>query len=103
MSISLEYGEIQAAATTVADGMAPLQDILTELSTSIEAAATGFRGQAAVGLGEALKAWFEVASTLGPIMEAYSSALMGVANEHIVNDGQQVERHSHLAARLGGE
>ena len=103
MSISLEYGEISAAAQTVADGVQPLQDVLTELSTAVETAATGFKGQAAAGMGEALTAWFEVASTLGPILEAYSGALMGVANEHIVNDGAQVERHQRLTSRLGGE
>ncbi|WP_248583526.1 WXG100 family type VII secretion target [Nocardioides sp. InS609-2] len=103
MTISLEYGEISDAAKTVAEGVAPLRDLLTDLSDSIETASAGFKGQAAAGMGEAVMSWFQVAGTLGPILEGYAGALVGVANEHITNDGNQVDRHSHLAARLGGE
>jgi len=102
MSISLEYGELHDAATTVSEGIQPLSALLTELSDSIGAASDGFQGQAASGLGEALTAWFEVAKTLGPIMESYASALMTVANEHITNEGGQVTSYQHLTERLGG-
>jgi uncharacterized protein YukE len=102
MSISLEYGELRDAARTVAEGIAPLSDLLTELMDSIGSASDGFQGQAAAGLGEALTAWFGVAQTLGPVMESYASALMTVANEHIVNEGSQVDSYQHLTDRLGG-
>jgi uncharacterized protein YukE len=102
MSISLEYGELRDAATTVSDGIQPLSDLLTELSDSVGTASDGFQGQAASGLGEALTAWFQVAQTLGPIMEAYASALMTVANEHITNEGGTVTSYQRLTERLGG-
>jgi uncharacterized protein YukE len=102
MSIGLEYGELRDAATTVSEGVQPLSDLLTELSDSIATASDGFQGQAAAGLGEALTAWFEVAKTLGPIMEAYASALMTVANEHVTNEGRQVTGYQRLSERLGG-
>jgi len=102
MSISLEYGELRDAATTVSEGIQPLSDLLTELSDSIGTASDGFQGQAATGLGEALTAWFQVARTLGPIMESYASALMTVANEHVTNEGTQVSSYQRLTERLGG-
>lgn len=102
MSISLEYAELRDAARSVADGIAPLSDLLTQLSDSIEGASDGFAGQAATGLGEALTAWYQVAQTLGPIMESYASALMTVANEHVLNEGRQVDNYQNLTDRLGG-
>ena len=102
MSIGLEYGELRDAARTVAEGVGPLSDLLTQLSDGIAASSDGFQGQAATGLGEALTAWFEVAQTLGPIMEAYASALMTVANEHVVNEGSQIDHYQRLGDRLGG-
>lgn len=102
MSIGLEYAELQAAARTVVEGVAPLQDLLTGLSTAVESASSGFQGNAATGLGEALGAWFEVAATLGPILEGYATALVGVANEHIVNDATQTQSFQDLSSRLGG-
>lgn len=102
VSISLEYAELQAAAQAVAAGVTPLQDILTELSGSLEASSTGFKGQAAGGLGEALTAWFQVATTLGPVLEGYAGALMAVANEHAVNDAARTSDFGHLTERLGG-
>lgn len=102
MSISLEFAELQTAAQLVAEGVRPLSDVLTELSDTIGVAADGFQGQAATGLGDALTAWFEVAQTLGPILEGYSAALMTVANEHVVNEGERVDSYQQLAARLGG-
>lgn len=102
MSISLEFPELERAAHTVAAGVQPLNDILTELGGTIETAAVGFKGQAAAGLGEALGAWFEVAGTLGPILEGYASALMTVANEHVANEGEQISSYQNLVQRLGG-
>ena len=102
MSIGLEYGELRDAARTVVEGIGPLSDLLTELSDGVAAGSDGFQGRAASGLGEALTAWFEVAQTLGPIMEAYASALMTVANEHVVNEGTQVDHYQRLGDRLGG-
>lgn len=103
MSISLEFQELERAAQLVAAGVPPLNDILTELGGAIETAATGFRGQAATGLGEALGAWFEVAGTLGPILEGYAQALMAVANEHVLNEGEQTAAYQNLVERLGGD
>lgn len=103
MSISLEFQEMEAAARAVADGVAPLNTLLTDLGGSLETAATGFRGQAATGLGEALGAWFEAAGTLGPILEGYAQALMIVANEHVLNESEQTELYARLIQRLGGE
>ena len=54
MSIGLEFGELDTAAQTVADSIGPLNEMLTALSDSIAASATGFKGQAASGLGEAI-------------------------------------------------
>ena len=102
MSISLEFQEMADAAGAVAAGVEPLNTLLTDLSGSIEAAATGFSGQAAAGLGEALAAWFETAGTLGPILEGYAQALMTVANEHVLNEGEQSQTYARLANRLGG-
>jgi uncharacterized protein YukE len=102
MSISLEFAELRQAAQTVAAGVQPLSDVLTGLSDTIGTASDGFRGQAAGGLGEALTAWYEVAQTLGPILENYSAALMTVANEHVVNEGHQVDSYQQLSTRLGG-
>jgi len=56
MSISLEFQEMEAAARSVAEGVPPLNTLLTDLGGAIETAATGFKGQAASGLGEALGA-----------------------------------------------
>ena len=57
---------------------------------------------AAAGFGEAVNAWFDVAITLGPILEGYSQSLMYVAQEHATNDVAQAERAGQLADRLGG-
>lgn len=103
MSISLEFQEMEAAARAVADGVAPLNTLLTDLGGAIETAATGFRGRAATGLGEALGAWFEAAGALGPILEGYAQALMIVANEHVLNESEQTELYARLIQRLGGE
>lgn len=102
MTIGLEFLELQRAAQSVAAGVTPLNNTLTELGGAVEAAATGFRGQAATGLGEALGSWFEVAGTLGPVLEGYAQALMTVANEHVVNEGRQTDAYETLAQRLGG-
>lgn len=102
VSISLEFPEMADAARVVAEGVAPLDALLTELSGTVETAAAGFRGQAATGLGEALDAWFGVAGTLGPILEGYAQALMTVANEHVRNEAEQTEHYQQLADRLGG-
>lgn len=102
MTIQLEFEELQSAARTIADGVLPLQDLLTTLSDGIESASSGFAGQASVGLGEALSAWFEVAVTLGPILDGYAQAIMTVANEHLRNEGTQTESYQRLGQRLGG-
>ncbi|WP_110181136.1 WXG100 family type VII secretion target [Nocardioides solisilvae] len=102
MSIGLEYAELQSAATTVVEGIAPLQDLLTGLGGSLEASSAGFRGQAAGAFAEAVGAWFEVATTLGPILEGYASAIMAVAQEHAANDRVQTQAYQQLAGRLGG-
>lgn len=103
MSIGLEYAEMQAAAQTVVEGIAPLQDLLTGLGASLETSSPGFKGQAAAGLAEAVGAWFEVATTLGPVLEGYATAIMAVAQEHAANDRVQTQTYQQLAGRLGGE
>ena len=102
MSIGLEFGELNAAAQTVAAAIGPLGDMLTTLSDSVAASATGFKGQAASGLGEAIGAWFDVAATLGPALEQYAGALATTSVEHTVNEADQVTAYSDLATRLGG-
>lgn len=103
MTVGIVYSEIQAAAQVVADGVEPLQSTLQALGADLEAAAAaGFKGQAAAGLGEAVSAWFDVAVTLGPILEGYAQALVGVAQEHAANDVQQADRYARLDDRLGG-
>ncbi|HEX6150575.1 hypothetical protein [Nocardioides sp.] len=101
-NISLEFQELQDAARAVAAGLEPLNTVLTDLGGAIETAAVGFKGQAATGLGEALAAWFDVATTLGPILEGYAQAIMTVANEHVLNEGEQTRTYSGLVDRLGG-
>lgn len=101
MSISLEFPEMADAARAVAEGVAPLEALLADLSGTVETAAAGFKGQAATGLGEALGAWFDVAGTLGPILEGYAQALMTVANEHVLNEAEQTEHYQQLIDRLG--
>lgn len=103
MTVGIVYSEIQAAAQAVADGVEPLQSTLQALGADLEAAAAaGFRGQAAAGFGEAVGAWFDVAHTLGPILEGYSQALVGVAQDHATNDVLQADRYARMDDRLGG-
>ncbi|NYK27698.1 hypothetical protein GPV80_24820, partial [Salmonella enterica subsp. enterica serovar Typhimurium] len=73
MAVGLVYSEMQAAAQAVADAIEPLQTTLNDLGATIETeAGNGFRGQAAAGFGEAINEWFNVAVTLGPILEGYA-------------------------------
>ena len=103
MTVGIVYSVIRAAAQAVADGVEPVQTTLQTLGADIEAAAAaGFRGQAAAGFGEAISAWFDVAVTLGPILEGYSQALVGVAQEHATHDVHQADRYSRISDRLGG-
>lgn len=103
MAVGLVYSEMQAAAQAVADAVEPLQQTLQALGATIETeAGTGFSGQAAAGFGEAVNAWFDVAITLGPILDGYAQSLMYVAQEHATNDVAQAERSGQLADRLGG-
>lgn len=102
MTIGLEFEQLNDAAVTIAEGIGPAQDIVTALSDSIGTASAGFQGQAAAGLGEALTAWFDVAATLGPILDGFASAIMQTANEHRVNDVGQAERMGRLITRLEG-
>ena len=65
MSIGLEFGELQPPPPRPSPTpSAPLQRrCFTALSDSIAArSATGFKGQAASGLGEAIGAWFDTAA-----------------------------------------
>ena len=102
MSIGLEFGELNSAAQTVADAIGPVGEMLTSLSDSLAASSTGFKGQAAAGLGEALGAWFDVAATLGPTLEQYATALATTSAEHVVNEGEQISSYTDLAGRSGG-
>ncbi len=102
MTVGLVYPEMQAAAQAVADAVEPLQTTLRDLGADVETAAAGFKGQAAAGFGEAIGAWFDVAITLGPILEGYSQNLMYVAQEHAANDHQQAVDAGRLTDRLGG-
>ena len=103
MAVGLVYSEMQAAAQAVADAVEPLQQTLQALGATIETeAGAGFKGQAAAGFGEAINEWFNVAITLGPILEGYSQSLMYVAQEHATNDVAQAERAGQLSDRLGG-
>ena len=103
MTVGLVYAEMQAAAQAVAEAVEPLQSTLRDLGADIETAAgTGFKGQAAAGFGEAIGAWFDVAVSLGPILEGYSQSLMYVAQEHATNDHQQAVAAGRLTDRLGG-
>src|SRR6478672_8591666 len=94
VAVGLVYAEMQAAAQAVADAIEPLQTTLSDLGATIETeAGAGFKGQAAAGFGEAVNAWFDVAVTLGPILDGYAQSLMYVAQAH---------RAGQLADRLGG-
>jgi WXG100 family type VII secretion target len=103
VAVGLVYAEMQAAAQSVAEAVEPLQETLRSLGATIESeAGSGFKGQAAAGFGEAINAWFDVAVTLGPILDGYAQNLMYVAQEHATNDVQQADRAGQLADRLGG-
>ena len=103
MAVGLVYSEMQAAAQAAADAVEPLQTTLRELGATIETeAGKGFKGQAAAGFGEAINEWFNVAITLGPILDGYSQSLMYVAQEHATNDVAQADRAGQLSDRLGG-
>jgi WXG100 family type VII secretion target len=103
VAVGLVYAEMQAAAQAVAEAIEPLQTTLSDLGATIETeAGAGFKGQAAAGFGEAINEWFNVAITLGPILEGYSQNLMYVAQEHATNDAAQATRAGNLADRLGG-
>lgn len=102
MTIGLELEQLNDAAIAISEGIGPVQDILTSLSDQVSAASTGFRGEAATGLGEALGAWYDVAASLAPILDGYAQAIMQTANEHRVNDVGQAERMGALIQRLEG-
>jgi len=103
MAVGLVYSEMQAAAQAAADAVEPLQQTLRDLAATIESeAGRGFKGQAAAGFGEAINEWFDVAVTLGPILEGYSQSLMYVAQEHATNDTEQAANAGALIDRLGG-
>lgn len=102
MTVGLVYSEMQAAALAVADAVEPLQSTLRGLGGDIEAATAGFKGQAAAGFGEAITAWFDVAVMIGPILDGYSQALIGLAQEHATNDQQVAVNTGRLQERLGG-
>ncbi len=102
MTIGLQFEEMHDAAIVIAEGVAPVEDLLTALNDRISVASDGFRGQAASGFGESLTAWFDVAATLGPILDGYAQAIMQTANEHRVNDTGQAERMGRLLGRLAG-
>jgi len=103
VAVGLVYAEMQAAAQAVAEAIEPLQTTLSDLGATIETeAGSGFKGQAAAGFGEAINEWFDVAVTLGPILDGYAQSLMYVAQEHATNDVTQADRAGNLADRLGG-
>ena len=103
MAVGLVYSEMQAAAQAVADAIDPVQKTLGDLGATIETeAGAGFKGQAAAGFGEAVNEWFQVAVTLGPILEGYAQSLTYLAQEHATNDVTQAERAGQLADRLSG-
>lgn len=102
MTIGVVYQEIGTAAAEVAGAVEPLQKTLNDLSTILQSASVGFRGQAAAGFGEAITEWFEKAGELGPILEGYSQNLVGFAQEHLTNDEAQTKRYATMTAeRLG--
>lgn len=102
MTVGLDYSEMQSAAQAVADAVEPLQTTLRDLGADIEAAAAGFKGQAAAGFGEAINAWFDVAVTLGPILDGYSRSLIDVAQDLATTDHDRAEATGRLTDRLGG-
>lgn len=102
MSVGLKYEEMQAAADAVAAAVEPVQKTLTDLSAAIESNVAGFGGQAAAGFGEAITAWFDVAATLGPILEGYAQSIIGVAQDAATTDGERAAATAELMSRLGG-
>ena len=103
MAVGLVYSEMQAAAQAVAEAVEPLQQSLRDLGATIETeAGAGFKGQAAAGFGEAINEWFDIAVTLGPILDGYAQSLMYIAQEHQTNDVAQAQRAGQLTERLGG-
>ena len=103
MAVGLVYSEMQAAAQAVAEAVEPLQQSLRDLGATIETeAGAGFKGQAAAGFGEAINEWFDIAVTLGPILDGYAQSLMYIAQEHQPNDVAQAQRAGQLTERLGG-
>jgi WXG100 family type VII secretion target len=103
VAVGLVYSEMQAAAQAAADAVDPLQQTLRDLAATIETeAGKGFKGQAAAGFGQAINEWFNIATTIGPILDGYSQSLMYLAQEHATNDLEQATRAGQLADRLGG-
>lgn len=102
MSVGVVYSEMQAAANAVGAAMEPIDKVLTDLSTAIETHATGFSGQAAAGFGQAVSAWFEVAGTLGPILDGYAQSIFAVAQELQTTDAERTAATTALQDRLGG-
>lgn len=62
----------------------------------------GSKGQAAASFGAAITAWFDVAVTIGPILDGYSQALVGLAQEHATTDLQVALNADRLQQPLGG-
>lgn len=102
MTVGLVYSEVQAATLAVAEAIEPLQSTLRDLGADIESAAAGFKGQAAAGFGEAVTAWFDVAVTLGPILDGYAQSLAAVAQDLATTDRDRAVEADRLTDRLGG-
>lgn len=97
----LEIGAQTRAAERLRDAVEPLQTTLTDLVTTIEGAADGFRGASAGGLVEALQEWLTVARDLSPVLDGYASRLTQVDVSNAGADERAVEAMARISGRMG--
>jgi uncharacterized protein YukE len=98
----LELGAQARAAARVDDAIGPIQTALSDLSDAVQGASDGFKGSAAAGLAEALRAWFEAADDLLPTLSEYAGHLVAVDVTEGQADQRQQQTYGRLTARLGG-
>ena len=99
----LELGAQSRAAAVLGNAIGPIQDVLKDLATSLEADAPGLRGASGSGLGKALSAWFEVATDLPEILGTYARNLVEVDVTEAKADAHSQDTFSRIAGRLGGQ
>lgn len=98
----LQIGAQTEAARLVHEAIEPIQETLSDLGKTLEAASAGFTGGAAAGLAEAVQAWYTAAQDLLPTLGEYAQKLVAVDQTEARTESERLSSFSNLAERLGG-